>query len=45
MNVENDSSVHKFVIMLSFVSASTKAQISRVIAGSPEDYRKLLLKK
>lgn len=45
MNVENDSSVHKFVIMLSFVSASTKAQISKVIARSPEDYRKLLLKK
>ena len=44
MNVENDSSVHEFVIMLSFVSASSKAQISRVIAGGPKDYRKLLLK-
>lgn len=45
MNVENDSSVHKFVIMLSLVSASSKAQISKDIAGGPKDYRKLLLKK
>lgn len=42
MHVENDSSVHEFVIMLSVLSA--KAQIGSVIAGGPKDYRKLLLK-
>lgn len=44
MNVENDSSFPKLVIMLPFVSASSKTQINRVIVGGPKDYRKLPLK-